>query len=283
MKQIPLDNAQPLIRYAQMLTITDGAPYGIAKAYDNRIFLCVKGSGRIVISNTTYLIQPGTLLLWGPGLAYRYEPDETMTLLGFNFDFTQQSASKVMPIPPVKSSLFDPALITEQVSFSDTDCFRTPLCLTDMLFLKGRFLEIKEEFMYKKRRYRHRCSALFSDLLALLVRAAEAPVSGAEKHSKADEIIAYIQPNYQNDLSNRHLGEVFGYHPGYIGRLIRMATGMPTHQYLLNYRIERAIDYLQSGEANVSQTCFLCGFHDLAHFSKSFRAKTGRAPSDYLR
>ena len=133
MKQIPLDNAQPLIRYAQMLTITDGALYGIVKAYDNRIFLCVKGSGRIVISNTTYSIQPGTLLLWGPGLAYRYEPDETMTLLGFNFDFTQQSASKVMPIPPVKSSLFDPALITEQVSFSDTDCFRTPLCLTDML------------------------------------------------------------------------------------------------------------------------------------------------------
>lgn len=283
MEQITLDAAQPLIRHAQMLTITDGTPYGIAKAYDNRIFLCIKGSGRIVVSDTAYPMQPGTLLLWGPGLAYRYEPDGAMTLLGFNFDFTQQSASKPMPIPPAKSPLFDPSLITEQVAFSDTDCFRAPLYLADMLHLKGRFLEIKEEFTYKKRRYRHRCSALFSDLLALLVRAAEMPVSAAEKHSKADEIIAYIQTNYQKDLSSRHLGEIFGYHPGYIGRLIRMATGMPTHQYLLNYRIERAIDYLQSGEANVSQTCFLCGFRDLAHFSKSFRAKTGRAPSDYLR
>ena len=85
-----------------------------------------------------------------------------MTLLGFNFDFTQQSASKPMPIPPAKSPLFDPSLITEQVAFSDTDCFRAPLYLADMLHLKGRLLEIKEEFTYKKRRYRHRCSALFS-------------------------------------------------------------------------------------------------------------------------
>ena len=75
MEQITLDAAQPLIRHAQMLTITDGTPYGIAKAYDNRIFLCIKGSGRIVVSDTAYPMQPGTLLLWGPGLAYRYEPD----------------------------------------------------------------------------------------------------------------------------------------------------------------------------------------------------------------
>lgn len=109
-----------------------------------------------------------------------------------------------------------------------------------MLHLKGRLLEIKEEFTYKNAATATGAARFFPDLLALLARATEMPAFAAEKHSKADEIIAYIQTNYQKDLSSRHLGEIFGYHPGYIGRLIRMATGMPTHQYLLNYRIERA-------------------------------------------
>ena len=284
MSIILLEEAKPLIRHAQLLTIADGAAYGTAKAYDHRIFLCVGGRGEINVANTPYTMQPGALLLWGPSLPYHYVPDaeSPMTLLGFNFDFTRQSAHKTMAIPPAKCGSFDPSLVTEHVTVSDTPYFNKPLYLTNLLHLSARFSEIKDEFLLKKRYFSHRCSALFSDLLALLAREAERPATAAS-HTQADAIIAYIQEHYHMPLSNALLGQIFGYHPGYIGRLMIEATGTSTHQYLLQYRIARAIDLLQSGEANVSQVCYRCGFGDLAHFSKCFKAKTGRPPSDYLR
>ena len=284
MPTILFEEANPLIRHAQRLTIADGAAYGIAKAYDHRIFLCVGGRGEIVVANTPYAMQPGALLLWGPSLPYNYIPDteSPMTLLGFNFDFTRQSAHKTMAIPPAKHDSFDPSRITEQVIFADTAFFNKPLYLRNLLHLSSRFSEIKDEFFLKKRYYSHRCSALFSDLLAILAREAERPAAAAS-HTQADAIIAYIQEHYHMPLSNAFLGQIFGYHPGYIGRLMIEATGTSTHQYLLQYRIARAIDLLQSGEANVSQACYRCGFGDLAHFSKCFKAKAGRPPSDYLR
>lgn len=285
MNKILLAEIHPLLRHAQMLTITDGAPYGTAKAYDNRLFLCIRGGGQIIIEDTEYQMQPGALLLWGAGLAYQYavSPEASMTLVGFNFDYTQQSAMRTLAIPPAKSHLFEPAGVTEQLCFSDAACLNAPLYLQNMLELKLEFLKIKDEFTYKKRRFEHRCSAFLSGLLAGIVRSAEDPSAEPGRHGAADEIIAYIQANYNTPLSNQQLGQVFGYHPGYIGRLILRATGISTHQYILNYRISRAIDFLQSGEANVSQACEQCGFRDLAHFSKCFKAKTGHPPSDFLR
>lgn len=59
MSTILLEEAKPLIRHAQLLTIADGAAYGTAKAYDHRIFLCVGGRGEINVANTPYAMQPG--------------------------------------------------------------------------------------------------------------------------------------------------------------------------------------------------------------------------------
>lgn len=104
----------------------------------------------------------GALLLWGPSLPYHYVPDaeSPMTLLGFNFDFTRQSAHKTMAIPPAKCGSFDPSLVTEHVTVSDMPYFNKPLYLTNLLHLSARFSEIKDEFLLKKRYFSHRCSAL---------------------------------------------------------------------------------------------------------------------------
>ncbi len=281
---IRLDSVSPLVRFAQQLTITDPGTFGNAVAYDHRIFLCIGGKGQIIIAGDRYEIEPGTLLIWGPGLEYSYHPENGLflELLGFNFDYTQESSEYQMPIPPAKPGGFNPESITEHVFFEDAKALNSPLLLNHQEELRELFFKIKNEFTQQRLYSGKRCGALFTDLIIQIVRTTEASGPRNQRKGKADEIITYIQNNFDKELTNQHLGAVFGYHPAYIGRIVAAATGLPPHQYLLNYRIARAIDLLQSGEANVSQICYQCGFRDLGNFSKCFKARTGRNPSEYL-
>ncbi len=280
---VTMDELSPIIRFAQVLTVQDSEYFGTKLAYDNRMFLCVEGEGEIVISDVSYPIKAGTVIMWQGGLPYRYEPreGEELKLIGFNFDFTRRSATKLMAIPPVKESMFRSYMLTECVTFTDTAVLNKPLCIQDQLHMAKRFNAIKDEFLYKKRFYIQRCSGLLSDLIVSLVRKAELPTDMQKRREIVNKVIQHIHENYASELTNESLARVFGYHPGYMGRLMKEATGMSIHQYLLQYRIERAIDYLQSGQRSVSETCYLCGFKDIAHFSKCFKLKTGYSPSYY--
>ncbi len=280
---VTMDELCPIIRFAQVLTVSDSEYFGTKLAYDNRMFLCLEGEGNIVISDVAYPVKSGTVIMWQGGLPYRYDPDEDscLKLIGFNFDYTNRSQKKLMAIPPVKESMFRSYMLTEFVNFTDAAVLNEPMLIDDQLHLLKKFTVIKDEFLYKKKFYVQRCSGLLSDLIVSFVRKAEMPQDMVKRKEIVNKMIQHIHENYASELTNESLARVFGYHPGYMGRLMKDATGMSIHQYLLQYRIERAIDYLQSGQKSVSETCYLCGFKDLAHFSKCFKLKTGYSPSYY--
>lgn len=284
MTDILFENITPVVRYAQILKISGDGGFGVKKAYDSRLFLCTEGEGKITVDKNVYAIKRGTLILWRAGLDYFYDGNKTspMTLIGINFDFTKQSENKNVPIPPADSDTFRLSEITENAKFSDAPDFNKILCLQNMEELEPKFFEIKDEFIHQKKYFALRCSALAADLLAVIARYAQSGASVMRGKNRADEILTYIHQNYSSEITNRLLSEIFCYHPNYISRLIMNATGMPTHRYVTNYRIARSIDMLQSGRSNVSQACFACGFKDTAHFSKCFKARTGRMPSEFL-
>ena len=57
-------------------------------------------------------------------------------------------------------------------------------------------------------------------------------------------------------------------------------TGTTIVEYINQYRITKAIDYLGDG-LNVSETASLCGFENLSFFTKIFKRYTANNPSYY--
>ena len=57
---------------------------------------------------------------------------------------------------------------------------------------------------------------------------------------------------------------------------------MTLHKYLIYLRINKSIEYLQSGLYNITEVAELTGYKDIKHFSKSFKKVMGIAPSAYL-
>ncbi len=67
-----------------------------------------------------------------------------------------------------------------------------------------------------------------------------------------------------------------------MNRLMKAHFDMSTWQYLIHFRLSKATRLLESDERlTLSEIAADCGFGDLAHFSNTFKNKTGKSPMQY--
>jgi len=94
--------------------------------------------------------------------------------------------------------------------------------------------------------------------------------------------IKYIIEHYSDDLSVQAVAGKVGLSASYFGSIFRKETGASFHQFLTKIRLNRAEDILKSGECNVSEVAWACGFSDPFYFSKVYKENSGISPSQVL-
>ena len=275
---------QPFVRYAHAFTIDDASQFADVRAYDHRLLYISSGRGQFIIDGQSYPLQSGMLMLWQPGLPYSYVPDEQqpLALYGINFDYTHRHQHLKRPIAPDRSSVYKPWDIVESVCFRDLEQFNRPIILERMEHLKSHLIAINNEWIEQRNLYAEKANAQLLLLLIELGRfLTSAPAPDDRLSRSTDEIITYIRQNYRQNLSNQDLGRQFNFHPAYISRLIRRQTGLPLHQYLIRYRINMALNLLQTKKTSIADIARQVGFSDLNYFSRCFKKAIGVSPKRY--
>lgn len=100
-----------------------------------------------------------------------------------------------------------------------------------------------------------------------------------KRDNSVNEMIAYIESHFSQDITNASLCEHFGYTATHFGRKFKAGTGLSPMNYLKIYRMEAAYRYLQSGKRNIGEIATLCGFSDPNYFTRCFKTHFGVAPS----
>ncbi|AYB35190.1 tetratricopeptide repeat protein [Chryseolinea soli] len=65
-------------------------------------------------------------------------------------------------------------------------------------------------------------------------------------------------------------------------RKLKAITDQSTGEFIRNFRLEKARQYLVVKDAQVSQVAYDCGFSNVSHFSKTFKDHTGMTPSEFV-
>lgn len=65
-------------------------------------------------------------------------------------------------------------------------------------------------------------------------------------------------------------------------RKLKALTDQSTGEFIRNFRLEKAKQYLVIKDAQVSQVAYDCGFNNVSHFSKTFKDHTGMTPSEFV-
>ena len=107
--------------------------------------------------------------------------------------------------------------------------------------------------------------------------------------SPADELflnrlIDFTEKEWRNnnltvDDFNTHLG----YSKSQLYRKMIALIGESPNNFLMSYRLDRALTLFNKETGNIAEIAFDSGFNDPSYFSKCFHRKHGLSPSDYLR
>ena len=98
-----------------------------------------------------------------------------------------------------------------------------------------------------------------------------------------DTILEYIKKNLSEDMCLQNVAKRFSLSPIHFHTTFKKAVGVTLHEYVLEQRMNKAIDLLLSTDLNLTQIAYSSGFSSQSYFSFLFKQKTGKTPRDYAR
>ncbi|MBA2249217.1 MAG: helix-turn-helix transcriptional regulator [Chitinophagaceae bacterium] len=92
----------------------------------------------------------------------------------------------------------------------------------------------------------------------------------------------YIDDNYCNNIDLSNISDEACFSRFHFLRLFKSVYGKTPHQYLIQVRINKAMEFLEQ-DFKINDTCFKVGFDSVSSFSGLFRRMHGCSPSEYQR
>lgn len=105
--------------------------------------------------------------------------------------------------------------------------------------------------------------------------------SQVESALVVNKIKAYVWAHISEDITLEKLSDVVFLTPNYIGALFKREAGIAFKDYLLEMKISKAKELLQSNHYKIQDVAEAVGYHSTTYFSKVFKRSTGIYPSDW--
>jgi AraC family transcriptional regulator len=96
---------------------------------------------------------------------------------------------------------------------------------------------------------------------------------------QARRIVDYIDQNITEPLRVSNLCALVHRTESHFSRLFKRTFAVSPHAYILNRRLELALQLIAESDMPLSQVALRCGFGDQAHLSNRFRRRNGVTPS----
>ena len=119
---------------------------------------------------------------------------------------------------------------------------------------------------------------------SLYEREMEKSGGNSEEAFLVKKIRQIVRENYcKADCNVAWIAQKLGMASAYIGRTFGKHTGVSLVEYITEYRMKKAKELLTTGVLSVNEVAQEVGYLDSCYFTKVFREKTGRPPSEYRR
>lgn len=95
-------------------------------------------------------------------------------------------------------------------------------------------------------------------------------------------VLRFVERHFAQEIGVEDLAREAHLSPSHFSRLFKRTIGRTPHQFLMQYRVERAAEILaREPDRPLAGVALDTGFADQAHFSRTFKRFTGITPTDY--
>ena len=279
----------PFIRFADQVQHAPLLRFGPRRLYDHLLLLCLAGEGEVILDGLAYASRPETLFLVPPRILneYRTGAKERQIYLGIHFDWSIQPDSVAFPVYRPAEEPFEESLFRERREVPNWNWEASP-----SLDLRGRprvgqlLHEVVTAYHVGDALARRQAGAFLAAALLQIEREArylgdlkQNPQLGADAVRRAHRAREVLENASRTSVALA-AAEV-GWTPDHLNRVCRVVFGVSPQQLRTKARLRRAQELLGYGNASVSEVAFACGYADVSHFIRMFRAETGLTPHQF--
>ena len=95
------------------------------------------------------------------------------------------------------------------------------------------------------------------------------------------QVLDYIHERYDSDLSLRQVAEQFGLSPTQLSRAFKEETNIPFGDYLLQYRMEKAKEFLVHTDMPIKDIAEKLRYTSVQNFTRVFKQTVRVPPGQY--
>lgn len=276
--------------FCNVFEVTDEKPSGdILHAHDYaQIWYVTRGQCDHYVENQLYLMTAGDSFLIPPMVEH-----ETVLTPGSAAISVEFSLEDLFPTPcgatqtEIRSYL-DRMSVMGFLQDSKTRQPRFRFRPEAMPKLDWLMREILEEFREEKPCYKDMLRVKLQELLLLYIRefiispeARSSDVTYERYRALMNKAIAHIDTHYTEILSLEDVCRISTLSKTYFCYLFKLMTKKTFVEYITERRVQGAMRLLENTTLSIQAVSEQTGFHDAAHFSRTFRKALGISPREY--
>ena len=107
-------------------------------------------------------------------------------------------------------------------------------------------------------------------------------IKGNKHDEMLDDVHRYLnEKNLDSDFSIEKMGTDLGMSRTKFFSKVKLLTGSSPSRMVMNYRLKKGAYLIKESNKNISDVAFEVGFSSIAYFTKCFKKKFGKNPSQY--
>ena len=113
-------------------------------------------------------------------------------------------------------------------------------------------------------------------LIGILMEAGlmcQSPRTESQKITAIKTVLSYITDHYHEKLYVQDLASQVNMNEQYFCRFFKRSIGKTPIDYINDYRLNKVIRLLETGDAQITEICLECGFNNMGNFQRLFKRK----------
>ena len=222
----------------------------------------IKGEGILETRQGNFQVKEGSVILIFPGVWHRYRPLDNgwkEYYVGFNGNYADQ--------------IFGQEFFRERI----------PVISIGYNEIMLRHLyEIMEHVKSEKTGYQQICAGLVVYLISTILSIKKNEnFEGRDIERVIQKSCVIIRENLVKNMNMEDFAAELNIGYTYFRRMFKTYTGFSPAQYHLLLRIRQAKDLLATSNLTIKEIAYQLGFNSIYYFSRIFRLKTGKTPTEF--
>lgn len=143
--------------------------------------------------------------------------------------------------------------------------------------------EMLLEYRLKKLGWKQILRLKLMEILLLMLRSVIPEKYRLPESTAVQEILEFMDSNYQNRLTLQDFCEQNHYSLSYVSRRFKQETGLCVREYVQKIRVEKSCELLAGSDMRISEIAQAVGYEDIKFFNQVFKRLMQVSPREYRR